>query len=59
MTYIAIDLDGNPLQARKYTPVTSEDKRLEEHASTLRNLRKEFLPRPLVSPSNRDFRFVE
>ncbi|MGV0383398.1 acyl-CoA thioesterase [Corynebacterium sp. 22_2729] len=59
MTYIAVDLDGNPLQARQYTPVTNEDKRLEEHAATLRNLRKDFLPRPLVSPSDRDFRFVE
>ena len=50
MTYIATDLDGNPLAARKFTPVTPEDKRLEKHAVTLRELRAQYRPMPLVRP---------
>ena len=48
-TYMGIDTDGNPLAARQFIPTTEEDKRLAEHAETLRHLREEFHPRPLVS----------
>lgn len=59
MTYVAVDLDGNPLQARQFVPETNEDKRLVEHAITLRRLRSDYEPRPLVEPHNRDFKFTE
>lgn len=59
MTYVALDLDGNPLSARQFTPVTNEDKRLVEHAVTLRKLRQDYEPDPLVQPHRRDFRFTE
>ena len=48
---MGIDEDGNPLAARHFTPTTEEDKRLAEHAETLRNLRAEYSPHPLV-PQN-------
>lgn len=57
-TYIATDVDGHPLSARKYTPVTNEDKRLEQHATKLRELRAEYQPRPLVRPQRTDFKFT-
>ncbi|RAV33900.1 acyl-CoA thioesterase [Corynebacterium heidelbergense] len=48
--YVSVDLDGNPLAARKFTPVTNEDKRLEQHATKLRELRSTYEPQPLVKP---------
>ena len=48
-TYIGIDVDGNPLPARKYTPVTEEDQRLWEHTQTLKDLRGQYEPVPLVA----------
>jgi acyl-CoA hydrolase len=50
MTYIATDIDGNPLAARQFTPTTPEDKRLAQHAATLRELRTKYRPMPLVEP---------
>ena len=50
MAYIGLDIDGNPLNARPFTPVTEEDKRLEEHAQILRKLRETFQPLPLFLP---------
>lgn len=52
MTYIGIDIDGNPLAARKFTPVTDEDKRLWEHTQTLKDLRAQYEPEPLVRPDD-------
>ncbi|MFV8381705.1 acyl-CoA thioesterase [Corynebacterium hindlerae] len=49
VSYVAVDIDGNPLPARQFTPVTEEDKRLFEHAATLRELRSQYSPRPLVA----------
>ncbi|WP_175934512.1 acyl-CoA thioesterase [Corynebacterium sp. Marseille-P4321] len=49
-TYIGIDVDGNPLPARQFTPVTDEDKRLWEHTQTLKDLRGQYEPVPLVEP---------
>ena len=49
-TYIGIDIDGNPLPARTFTPVTEEDKRLWEHTQTLKDLRGQYEPEPLVKP---------
>lgn len=49
-TYVAVDLDGHPLSARHFTPETAEDKRLAEHAATLRQLRADYEPHPLVLP---------
>ena len=46
----SIDIDGNPLAARKFTPVTDEDKRLWEHTQTLKDLRGQYEPEPLVKP---------
>lgn len=51
VSYIAMDIDGNALPARQFTPVTDEDKRLAEHANILRELRSEYSPRPLISPA--------
>lgn len=51
VSYIAIDIDGNPLPAREFVPVTDEDKQLAEHANILRELRAEHSPRPLISPA--------
>ncbi|KAB1503005.1 acyl-CoA thioesterase [Corynebacterium sp. 320] len=58
MTYVATDIDGNPLAAREYTPITDEDKALALHATTLRQLRKEYEPIPLVEPTPLDFKFL-
>lgn len=49
VSYVAVDIDGNPLNARQFTPVTKEDKRLWEHAATLRELRAQYSPQPLVA----------
>lgn len=51
VSYIAMDIDGNPLPAREFTPTTEEDLRLAEHANILRDLRAEYSPRPLISPA--------
>ena len=51
--YMAVDRDNHVLAARQFTPRTEEDIRLAEHATTLRNLRADFAPRPLVAaPTN-------
>ncbi|WP_018297385.1 acyl-CoA thioesterase [Corynebacterium lubricantis] len=47
-TYIGINIDGDPLAARKFIPRTEEDKRLSEHAETLRKLRATHAPMPLI-----------
>ena len=52
VTYIGIDIDGNPLAARKFTPVTDEDKRLWEHTQTLKDLRAQYEPEPLMRPDD-------
>lgn len=49
--YIGIDVDGNPLAARQFVPVTEEDKRLSEHSAYLRQLRAQYSPQPLVAPA--------
>ncbi|GAB3945583.1 acyl-CoA thioesterase [Corynebacterium tapiri] len=57
VTYLGVDLDGNPLPARQFVPRTEEDKRLAEHANILRDLRAEYSPLPLieqVQPRNID-----
>ncbi len=51
VTYIAIDIDGNPLPARQFEPRTAEDVQLAEHATTLRELRAEYAPMPLIDPA--------
>ncbi|MCQ9343668.1 acyl-CoA thioesterase [Corynebacterium sp. 76QC2CO] len=48
VSYVAVDIDGNPLPARQFIPVTEEDKRLAEHAQILRELRAEYTPLPLI-----------
>ncbi|MFC5089766.1 acyl-CoA thioesterase [Corynebacterium aquatimens] len=48
-TYVAIDIDGQPLPARQFTPTTDTDIALWEHAERLMELRSEFTPRPLIS----------
>lgn len=58
-TYVAVDIDGNPLQARQFEPTTAEDKRLEEHAQTLRNLRAQYAPQPLVEPMADNYRLTD
>lgn len=58
-TYIAMDIDGNPLAARQFVPVTNEDKRLEQHSLRLRELRSEFVPKPLVKPLRDDYRITQ
>jgi acyl-CoA hydrolase len=50
MTYVGVDIDGNPLNARKFTPESPEDRRLEQHAVTLRELRSQYSPEPLFRP---------
>ncbi|OFU57792.1 acyl-CoA thioesterase [Corynebacterium sp. HMSC11D10] len=47
-TYIGMDIDGTPLPARKFTPVTDEDKRLWDHTQTLKDLRAQYEPVPIV-----------
>lgn len=49
VTYLAMDRDGEPMQARQFTPVTEEDLQLADHADVLRNLRGEYSPMPLVT----------
>lgn len=51
-TYVGVDLDGQPLPARQYTPETEEDKRLWEHTEVLKNLRQQYAPEPLVRPAD-------
>lgn len=51
VTYLAMDTDGNALPARQFTPRTTEDVRLAEHAQKLRELRAEYAPMPLVPQS--------
>lgn len=51
ITYLSMDENSQPLPARPFTPMTEEDKRLAEHAATLRKLRGEFAPKPLVTRS--------
>lgn len=51
VSYIGMDIDGTPLPARQFTPVTEEDLQLAEHATILRDLRAEYTPRPLISPA--------
>ena len=48
VTYIGVAIDGNPLPARQFTPRTTEDIRLAEHAATLRELRAKYRPLPLI-----------
>lgn len=48
VSYMAVDHDWNPVEARQFTPRTEEDIRLAEHAQTLRNLRGEYTPKPLI-----------
>lgn len=48
ITYLATDDDGLALPARQFTPRTTEDVRLAEHARTLRKLRSEYAPTPLI-----------
>ncbi|MBB3115392.1 putative acyl-CoA thioester hydrolase [Corynebacterium bovis DSM 20582 = CIP 54.80] len=50
-TYVAVDIDGHPLTARQFVPQTNEDRRLEAHAVTLRELRSHYEPQPLVKPA--------
>lgn len=52
VTYIGTDIDGEPLPARKFTPVTEEDQRLWEHTQTLKDLRAQYEPEPLVPPAD-------
>ncbi len=49
VSYIGIDEDDEPLEARQFIPVTDEDKRLHEHAQVLRDLRADYRPMPLIS----------
>ena len=57
-TYVATDVDGNPLEARQFVPETKEDKRLEQHAVKLRELRAKYQPRPLVTPMRDDYKIT-
>lgn len=50
-TYIGVDIDGQPLPARQFKPKTTEDLRLWEHTQTLKDLRAEYAPTPLVQPA--------
>ncbi|MDO4911645.1 MAG: acyl-CoA thioesterase [Corynebacterium sp.] len=50
ITYIGVDIDGNPFNARQFVPRTEEDIRLADHANTLRRLRAEYHPLPLIPP---------
>ena len=52
VAYLGMDRDWNPLPARQFIPHTEEDKRLAEHATTLRNLRSQYSPMPLVYAPN-------
>ena len=50
-TYVATDLDGDPLMARKFVPETEGDKALWDHAEVLKKMREKYRPMPLVSPN--------
>lgn len=50
VTYLGIDMDGEALPARPFTPVTEEDQRLWEHTQRLKDLRARYEPEPLVEP---------
>ncbi|NLZ56891.1 MAG: acyl-CoA thioesterase [Corynebacterium sp.] len=47
VTYIGIDIDGEPLASPHFEPSTPEDIQLAEHANILRDLRAEYVPMPL------------
>ncbi|RNE49834.1 acyl-CoA thioesterase [Corynebacterium alimapuense] len=51
VTYLSMDIDGNILPARQFIPRTTEDVKLSEHASKLRELRAAYSPTPLVPQS--------
>lgn len=55
VTYIGTDIDGNPLPANQFHPRTEEDRRLAEHANTLRDLRAQYSPVPLISREHHQF----
>lgn len=48
VTYIGLGVDGEPQLARTFVPETEEDKRLAEHANTLRELRGHYSPLSLT-----------
>ena len=50
-TYVATGIDGEPLQARTFVPETETDKALWDHAEVLKELREEYHPIPLVTPT--------
>lgn len=54
ITYIGVDIDGNPLHARQFIPQKEEDIRLAEHATLLRSLRAQYHPLPLIAPDTPD-----
>lgn len=58
-TYVAIDINGDPLPARQFTPQTNEDKRLAQHALDLRELRSKYVPKPLLKPLNDTIRLTD
>lgn len=47
VTYIGIDIDGEPLPTPQFEPTTPEDLHLAEHANILRDLRADYSPMPL------------
>nr|BAD83824.1 hypothetical protein [Corynebacterium glutamicum] len=47
VTYLGIDVDGEPLPAPQFVPRTPEDIQLAEHANILRDLRADYTPMPL------------
>ena len=52
ISYIGVDIDGNALPARQFTPRTEEDQRLAGHAAVLRELRAQYHPLPLIKHVN-------
>ena len=48
VSYMAMDADWQPMSARQFIPRTEEDKRLWEHTQTLKDLRGQYEPEPLV-----------
>ena len=52
VSYMALDMDWQPLAARQFTPRTEEDLRLAQHAQVLRELRGKYSPRPLIVAQN-------
>lgn len=51
VTYIGVDIDGEPLPSPQFEPTTPEDLQLAEHANILRDLRAEYSPIPLFQRS--------